>query len=281
MQQKHLPRRLLSLLLTVALLLTLLVPAVSAAPAGPADESRELEVRPIDPATLHVHKLGETQDTALTAEQSPYALTDLLRVSIVLEGAPTLERYALRHVAQDRAAQAYRQSLRAAQDAMQAKIEAATGKTLAVKWNMTLAANIISANVRYGDIETIRQIPGVARVVIENRYEAPVDEPQGDTASPNTANSSENMVGAWEAWDLGYTGAGSRVAIIDTGIDTSHQSFAAEPFTYSVGQAGASGELMTRAQVQALAGQLNSGTGNYVNAKIPYGYNYVDSNTTT
>ncbi|MBR6119945.1 MAG: S8 family serine peptidase, partial [Oscillospiraceae bacterium] len=278
MQQKHLPRRLLSLLLTLAMLFTLLVPAVSAAPDSRADEGRELELSPLDPTTLQVQKLGETEDAAPAAEQSPYALTDLVRVSIVLEGAATLDRYPLRNVARNSAALAYRQTLRAAQNVMQAKIEAATGKKLAVKWNMTLAANIISANVRYGEIETIRQVPGVARVVIENRYEAPKDE-AGD-ASPNTANTSENMVGAWEAWDLGYTGAGSRVAIIDTGIDTAHQSFAAEPFNYSVGQAGATGELMTQAQVQALANQLNSKTGNYVNAKIPYGYNYVDGNTT-
>ena len=280
MQQKHLPRRLLSLLLTLAMLFTLLVPAVSAAPDGRSGDARELEVSPLDPSTLHVQKLGETELTAPAADQDPYALTDLVRVSIVLEGAATLDRYPLRNVARNSAALAYRQSLRDAQDAMQAKIEAATGKTLAVKWNLTLAANMISANVRYGDIETIRQVPGVARVVIENRYEAPTDETQGDTASPNTANTSENMVGAWEAWDLGYTGAGSRVAIIDTGIDTAHQSFAAEPFSYSVGLAGATGELMTQAQVQALASQLNSKNGNYVNAKIPYGYNYVDGNTT-
>lgn len=64
MQQKHLPRRLLSLLLTLAMLFTLLVPAVSAAPDGRSGDARELEVSPLDPSTLHVQKLGETELTA-------------------------------------------------------------------------------------------------------------------------------------------------------------------------------------------------------------------------
>lgn len=32
----------------------------------------------------------------------------------------------------------------------------------------------------------------------------------------------------------GYTGAGTRIAVIDTGIDTDHQSFAADAFAYSL-----------------------------------------------
>ena len=40
---------------------------------------------------------------------------------------------------------------------------------------------------------------------------------------PNMAIAT-GMTGTNLAWQAGYTGAGSRVAIIDTGLDTDHQS---------------------------------------------------------
>ena len=44
------------------------------------------------------------------------------------------------------------------------------------------------------------------------------------------------MIGSGLAWASGYTGAGSRVAIIDTGIDTDHQSMDADAYWYSLQQ---------------------------------------------
>ena len=58
---------------------------------------------------------------------------------------------------------------------MTAKIEKAIGGKLDVKWNLTLAANIISANVLYGQIDTIKGIDGVKDVFLENRYEPQED----------------------------------------------------------------------------------------------------------
>ncbi len=42
-------------------------------------------------------------------------------------------------------------------------------------------------------------------------------------ADPNMATSGE-MIGTSAAYAAGYTGAGMRIAVIDTGIDTDHQS---------------------------------------------------------
>ncbi len=41
---------------------------------------------------------------------------------------------------------------------MTARIEQAMGTELDVVWNLTLAANIISANVQYGQIEDIKAV---------------------------------------------------------------------------------------------------------------------------
>lgn len=240
----------------------------------------ELEMEEISPDKVHVRKLGleEEEDLGEIVPMDGENLDTVVRASIFLDEPATLSAgYSAKGVGTNSAAIGYRDALKARQAEMTAQIESVIGHELNVHWNLTLAVNAISADLSLGEMVKVREIPGVRCVERENLY-LPMDE--GSISDPETANTSENMTGATAAWAAGYTGAGSKIAIIDTGIDTSHQSFAEEPFTWSVGQAGASGELMTRAQVQALAGQLNSGTANYVSAKIPYGYNYVDGNTT-
>ena len=79
--------------------------------------------------------------------------------------------YSTMGFASNQQAVAYRQELLADQLAMTARISEATGQELDVAWNLTLAGNIISANVRCGDIKTIEDMQGVSRVVLETRYE--------------------------------------------------------------------------------------------------------------
>ncbi len=50
-------------------------------------------------------------------------------------------------------------------------IERLTGRELDVVWNLTLAANAISANVEYGQIAGLSRLPEVEQVVLETRYE--------------------------------------------------------------------------------------------------------------
>ena len=245
-----------------------------------AAEGQPLEMQDLDPEDLHVQKLGleEEEDLGEIVPMDGEDLDTVVRASIFLDAPSTLAAgYGTASVGTNSAAIGYRDGLKAQQDAMTAQIESVIGHPLNVHWNLTLAVNAISADLSLAEMVRVQAIPGVRSVERENQY-LPMED--GEIAQPDTANTSEYMVGATAAWSAGYTGAGSKIAIIDTGIDTTHQSFAEEPFTYAVGLAGATGELMTKAQVSALASQLNSKTGNYVSAKIPYGYNYVDSNTT-
>ena len=282
-------KRFLSLLLALTMILSLGVTGFAddgeteeEETAAEIEESDEelpeetiLETEPISPDKLNIRKVGveeltEDEELALQEEED---LNEVVRVSIFLDKPSTLAAgFAADGVGTNSAAIAYRDGLKSDQQQITAEIERVIGHPLDVKWNITLGANAISAYVTKGEMLEIAKIPGVKSVERENQY-LPMED-------VDTANTSENMVGAWEAWSNGYTGAGSRIAIIDTGIDTTHQSFAEEPFTYSVGLAGATSELMTKNEVQGLAGQLNSRSGNYVSAKIPYGYNYVDGNTT-
>jgi len=291
MKNTSLFRRVLSMVLTIAMVFSLLVPSISAESPKAAATTEELALTPIDPGTMESQKLTN-EPTDESATKADFAPTDVVRVSIVLDKASTLDAgFSTKGVANNAAAKAYREGLRADQAALTAMIEKTTGSTLDVKWNLTLAANIISANVQYGQIETIKGVEGVKDVFLENRY-----EPQADVEEDEPNNGSASyMIGANVTWAAGLTGAGSKIAIIDTGADTEHLSFSGEALEYAFAQTAAekgisydeyvaSLNLLTPESIEALKSQLNapigSGAAAYRNAKIGFGYNYVDKNVT-
>ena len=108
------------------------------------------------------------------------------------------------------------------------------GKKLDVVWNLTLAANLISVNVPRWAISEIAALKGVKSVTEERCYAPDVVSIGGDYTTDMAV--SGQMTGADHAWLAGFTGAGSRGAIIDTGLDTDHQSFSPEAFRYALEQ---------------------------------------------
>ena len=272
---KHVSKRVVALLLTVTLLIGLVVP-VSAAPAGSASEQLRFHKAEGLPNT---DKLAPVQEVEPAAQ---YQEADRVRVSIVLEEKSTLEKgFSTHGIGDNVQAMNYRNALQERQEKLTAAISAATGEQLKVRWNLTLAANIISADVSYGDVETIAALPGVREVILENRYEPCVlDEKL--TVDPNMSTSGE-MIGTNAVWDTGYYGAGTRIAIIDSGLDTDHQSFASAPFLYALEQSGEDLEqldLLTVDEIASHQGQLHakvSAKNAYRSEKIPFGFNYPDS----
>ena len=291
MKNTSLFRRFLSVVLVLAMVGSVLVPAATAETTKPSVTTRELELTPIDASALESQKLDLNADTTDDSKKEvEHAATDVVRVSIVLDKASTMDAgFQLKGIAANAEAKSYREGLRADQTAMTAKIEKALKGKLDVKWNLTLVANIISANVQYGQIETIKALDGVKDVFLENVYEVPNDEVGGD--QPNNGSATA-MTGSDIAWAAGYTGAGSKIAIIDSGIDDAHISFNGEALEHALKEnaekAGMSYsdyvaklDLLTAEKVEALKDQLHAGIGSgeavYRSTKIPYGYNYVDT----
>ena len=209
-----------------------------------------------------------------------YVKNGMVRASIVLLDAATLKKYDAKNIAANAAAKSYRESLREKQDALAAKIsnEVLGGEKLDVVWNITLAGNIISANIPYDKLEAIKNVIGVKDVVLETSYEPAVASKEGD--DPNMSTASE-MVGSDYAWADGYTGAGSKIAIVDTGLDIEHELFQGSALEESLKDKNVS--LLTAADVAEKFSQLNasqfltSAEGVYRNPKVPYGINYVDT----
>ncbi len=281
MMEKNLLNRLLSLMLVAAVLFGFAVPVRA------AEESATVHFQQVDNSAVTATLPGHEPVTS--PKEDTYASTDVVRVSIILEKESTVAAgFVLEDIAQDASAMAYRQELQTQQQQITASIEKSLGQKLDVAWNLTLAANLISADVEYGRIEAIEKVPGVEKVVIETRYEPAVVDRE-ETNDPNMATSSK-QIGSGIAWASGYTGAGTRIAVIDTGIDTAHQSFTNEGYQYSLAyHAGESGltleeyvdklNLLDADKVAAVAEQLNAQVDPakaFVSDKIPFAYNYID-----
>ena len=276
-------RRALALLMAAVMVLGLGVNGVQAAPASVTFEKLE---------NVSADLFG-TGAVIENKNEPLYADTDMVRVMIVLEGEPAIgELKGNENFTTNIEAVQYRAELQAKQEKVADAIsrQALKGEKLDVVWNLTLMANAISANVRYGDLEKIAQVQGVENVYLETVY-----YPQ--TAETNNIVAQE-MTGADTAQNsYGYYGAGTAVAVVDTGTDPDHQSFSGEGFEYALArnaaEAGmsveaykASLDLIDVEDIAAVLSQLNVGkrfpeltAGElYVNSKRPFNFNYVDGN---
>ena len=285
--KKQFTKRILSWFLAAVMALGMVAPMGAANTSdGAKTKETELIVEKVDNDAVSV-ALGD-KITDPGAEDEP-AADEMVRVSIILKDDATTAKFSTENIAENRAASQYRASLAAKQDALAAKIsrEVLGGHDLDVVWNLTLAANLISANVAYGDVAAIEKIPGVQEVVLETRYE-PMVVDTNEKADPNTATSG-TMTGTFTAYAEGYTGAGSRVAIIDTGIDTDHQSFDNAAFLHSLYEGGYDVDALDLLDVDEIAsvlGKLNASdkyagltaADLYRNEKEPFNFNYIDKN---
>lgn len=164
----HLTKRLVCLILAIVLCLSAAV-----IPALAANDTKNVKVKvqkvsnDTVPTELNPERQAAAEDTVQTqSAEGP------VRVSIVVKGGSVLDKYSTNGLTANYAAANYRQQVRASQNAVAREISADVlgGKKLDVVWNLTLAANIISANVESDQIDAIRALPDVEAVVVEQRY---------------------------------------------------------------------------------------------------------------
>ncbi len=211
---------------------------------------------------------------------------DEVRVFIVMKGDSALEEgFSARGISKNEQAQSFSSDTQARQEAVVSDIQRAVGgHPVDIRYQFSMLDNAVSATVRYGDIEQIRAVEGVEEVYLV---------PQLRLQDQTKAITGQEIMGAGKTWEIGYTGAGQRIAIIDTGIDEDHPSFDPHAFAYgrslSEGRSGfatAEERLLNTQEISNVFDQLKIAkkTGDispkalYRNEKIAFAYNYAGEN---
>ena len=163
MKKESVFKRVLALVVVIAMLSSLAIPAMAA-------DTADVIFTQVDNSSVSANPF-DREAAKLPEKETAYKDTDTVRVSIFLDRESTLEAgYDADTAGTNYFAKQYRKSLEKDQNKLINKIEKATGNKLDVVWNLTLAANLISANVPYGQIKQIEAMAGVRTVVIETLY---------------------------------------------------------------------------------------------------------------
>ncbi len=280
-------KKLLTLILVLCMVLTT-VPATGAKAVTGSVDYWQVDADRVSADVL-------MSDAEMAQEVEPDG-NEVVRAIVVLSDESVKDAgFSTLRIAENAQAMACRESLLGGQGVTIASIEKALGSELDVTDQFTITVNALAVNVRYSDLDAIRAIPGVEEVCLDPLYE--LDPPVDDI---NTATSGE-MVGSYSAWAEGYTGAGSRIAIVDTGIDRDHDSFNEDAFFYGLSRSAAQFgkqiadyDLLTAEDVAQILPQLHVAGDTYLkladatpeqllatakelytSAKIPFGYDYM------
>lgn len=151
------------------------------------------------------------------------------------------------------------------------------GEPLEVSYQYSWLLNGFAARLPYGKIDQVEALEGVKKVVLQ-----PVYHPLEDRVSEPMTDTEDGMIGRGEAWDAGYKGKGMKIAVLDTGLDEDHPSFAALSDDRLV-----EGVSATEQSVGAVLGNLQASEkmsgltaeSVYRSTKVPFGFNYADGST--
>lgn len=178
------------------------------------------------------------------------------------------------------------------------------GISYSLKNRYTIVDNAVAIEVNTAYVSTIKGIAGVKSVCLSETYLKPETVDMGAYASASDEEMDEALqqamavvnktsvykTGVYDSSEVDYKGAGSVVAIIDTGLDYTHNAFIwdeehesayplTEEFTKStISDALATGNLMAEER-SALNGKQISVNDLYVSKKIPFAYDYSDNDT--
>ncbi|WP_426348094.1 S8 family serine peptidase [Alloiococcus sp. CFN-8] len=134
-------------------------------------------------------------------------------------------------------------------------------------YSYTALMNGFTVKVQYKDIPTIEKLEDVKRAYVSGKYDVPITEKSSET---NMATSRE-MIGADLVNETGYTGKGTVVAVLDTGLDYNHEAFSKAPtkVKYSTDR--------MKHLIDKNKESLNSGTDGVVkSSKVIFSYDYAD-----
>ncbi len=247
-------KRILSVALALLLVFGILPVANAAALFDPNGQEQVLGSDGGDTVTPsnRDRKNGKLFEAAPEAEE-PEA-TEIVPIIVEMEDEP-----ALAVTKSVEAAAPVEAKLLEKQQVMQKDIESALGVNLDVKYNHTLVYNGFSFYGEYSLVERINNLNCGAYAYVAPQFESP------------KMTQSIGIIGGDVAWAEGFSGEGTTIAILDTGIRLNHEAFSVVPQSIELTQ----DELQAR--IDAAGSSFNAGTNLsqlYKSGKIPFAYNY-------
>lgn len=203
-----------------------------------------------------------------------YAPDERVRIVIELENAPLLDSHKVSQYASvtdfldSSAAQSTERKLERARKAVKSQL-ATKLDDVEVRYEYTTVFNGLSVEADYADLETIQDLPGVKDAYVSQVYQ--LIEPVNETKLADSVPA----IGGDISQKTGYTGKGMVVAILDTGLDTSHEAF----------QNAVNAPKFTKQDIadKLASDSLRVGNVNvnsiYQSDKIPFAYDYYDNDT--
>ena len=260
-------KRFLAFALTLCMLLSL-------APVAPARaaESEQLEFEKLEGVELDLAQNPQLETVEAAVSMDP---NELVKVIIVLEEPAVAESDP--KAVLNAATQRQMTELEKQQEVMLASIEknVMNDQELEVDYHYTWLLNGVATTVPFGAIDAIKAMDGVSGVMLQKVYT--VCETTDAVATPNTITDGV-MIGRESAWANGYTGQGMKIAIIDTGLDTDHQNFAAlseDKLTDTSASADTVAAVLDSLNASARYQGLTVADV-YHSTKVVYAFNYCD-----
>ena len=203
-----------------------------------------------------------------------YAPDERVRIVIELEDAPLLDSHKVSQYASvtdfldSNAAQSTERKLERARKAVKSQL-ATKLDDVEVRYEYTTVFNGLSVEADYVDLETIQDLPGVKDAYVSQVYQ--LIEPVNETKLADSVPA----IGGDIVKNTGYTGKGMVVAILDTGLDTSHEAFRNVVNAPKFSKQDIADKL---ASDSLRVGNVNVNS-IYQSDKIPFAYDYYDDDT--
>ncbi|MBO2526700.1 MAG: hypothetical protein CW335_00755, partial [Clostridiales bacterium] len=242
----------LAMLLALIMLLSCVASAFAATDKTGAEDIAETE----KPAATIRQLKGYKSESFLRSNSYKYAADETVRAIVILSGDPEAD------VAERGTQRAINQRSRLLKQHEGVR-KGMSGIKYELAHEFTALTNGFSCDVAYGDLDQIAALDGVEAVYIANRYASPELVKEKET---RMASSNAFFTGIDDTYSYyGADGTGMVIAVLDTGLNTTHEAFAdadGNCATYGV---------LTKEDISAAAAP-----GVYINAKVPFAYDYAD-----
>ena len=157
----------------------------------------------------------------------------------------------------------YRREIEREHEAFLNSLKAA-GLSYTYKYSYSTLNNGIAVRIGGEDCRAVSKMSGVKDVYFSESYAVP------KVAVSNNAN--VYTTGIYNTTDIDYKGEGMVVAILDTGLDYTHEAFATMPTSPAWDKAYVASRMQDQAGFNANASVDDV----YYNAKVPFAYDYAD-----